>query len=743
MKDQKNRYVGVLFWTLVTTVSLAIARDGIMALKANGVVFGDIGTSVLYAVNAIFKIVPATWENVIGVGSIITYTLLFKISGVYNVVLRADHHGEGGLTALMAKLRDLKAAATNNPRTMLAITALSVFLVFAFGLLFGDALITAALSILSALEGILVAIENSAGGREAALQFKPWIVWLGAGILTGLYAIQRLGTSLIGACAGPIMTLHFIVIGALGTYWVCAAPQVVHVLNPYWAIRFIASNDPFVTMTVMGSVMLAITGGEALYADLGHFGRGPIRLAWFGFVKWALLLNYWGQCAYLLSGAEVVNGNIFYSMVPTWMAWGIPLSIYSMVVLETLATIIASQALITGMFSLAAAAMHLGLLFRMRVYHTSGKHEGQIYLPFINWTMYLGTLGIMLWFQESERLEAAYGLAVSLVMLVTSLSMILIAIHDAAFRWHPVISFAFFGLSAIVDVGFIVSNCLKFQHGGWFPITVGLLAFVILYTWKWGSAQVANASKSVLTKTMEWELLLRENLKDSMLAMDAGLFGAARLVTGDRVLSGLDRCFAFLAKQPITGADSIIPVVKRVTLKKLGALPVRDLTLSLQSVNIPTVEGDRYSVFPLMGNEVLSVHAKFGFSPENPEEIRDVPRILQALYDRKIVDVPEERWMYHVVGVLVEVGRTCPWWKRPFAKLFRLMHRFEVPFYRDVNIPNERLFIHELTYEFGEMTVLRMPEFEARQMTNDRSGAAALLAEQINAERNGSIATQA
>ncbi len=628
-----------------------------LALGANGVVFGDIGTSVLYAVNAIFfgdhTHLAVNQENVLGVISIVVWTLTFKITGVYNLILRADHHGEGGMTALLAKLKT---------KTGASVAMLSIALVFAAGLLFGDGIITAALSILSALEGVVVANPS----------FKPYVLPAGLVIVTVLYYFQHKGTEKIGFLFGPIMTLHFIIVAALGVAAVAGSPQILWAFWPGHAVRFLLTNDFHTILQVMGSVMLVITGGEALYADLGHFGRGPIRCSWLSMVYWCLMLNYLGQGAYLLSGAEVKEGNIFYSMVPAIHIFGVPLLVYAMVVLETMATVIASQALITGMFSLTSAAISLGLFPRLKVVHTSGEHSGQIYVPAVNWAMYIGTIILMLVFQKSTALEAAYGLAVALVMLITSLTMIKISTSE--WQWHPALAFGVFGLSAVIDVGFIVANSLKFQHGGYVPITIGFLLFFTMMTWRWGRTQIADALGRFNGKCIDWYIQLRIMLNDRQEALSEGFEYAAQLVSGPRRLVEMDRAVVFLTSRAIHGLEDKVPVVTRMFLKKYGAMPCHTTFLHVLLEDTATVpENERFRVIHL-GPNVYSVIVRYGFMEEP-----NVRKALAELQQQGAFVIPSDRWIIETGEEALLIDADVPWFNRFRLNVLKFILKIAAP----------------------------------------------------------------
>jgi KUP system potassium uptake protein len=386
----------------------------VLTLAALGVVYGDIGTSPLYAIKEIFfshhHSVAIERTNILGALSLVVWALTIIVTFKYIVyVLRADYGGHGGVFALYALLKKKKLPG---------VIVVSGLLMLAAGLLFGDGMITPAISVISAVEGL--SLITSA--------FDSYVVPITIAILVLLFLVQKKGTAKIGRIFGPITTIWFIVIGLLGLRYVLLQPEILLSFNPWLAVRFVLELPFKNLLLILGSVMLVIAGGEAMYADLGHFGKQPIRIGWFSLVYPALLLNYLGQGAYLLSGQAVINSNIFFSMVPTFM-------LIPMVVLATLATIIASQALITGVFSLTAQAISLGLIPWVKVLHTHQDQEGQIYVPIINKALLIGCVLLVLIFRSSSGLASAYGLAVSGDMLVTSIAMILLSKYLWKWSW--------------------------------------------------------------------------------------------------------------------------------------------------------------------------------------------------------------------------------------------------------------------------------------------------------------------
>ena len=434
-----------------------------LTIAATGIVFGGIGTSPLYALDQIFLGhggVPLTHENVLGGISLVIWTLTVIVAITYAIfVLRAQNDGEGGVFALYGLLHRFK-----NRGIMIFLWSLML----GAGLLFGDGIITPAISVLAAVEGFGVAAP--ALGRA--------VIPITAILLTALFAVQIKGTSGIGRVFGPILIVWFIVLAILGAYQIVHHTEILQAFNPVHGLMFLMRVGLFKALLVLGALILVVAGGEAMYADLGHFGALPIRTSWFTLVYPALLLNYLGQGAYLLSGAPIVGGKIFYSLVP-------PALLYPMILLATAATVIASQALISGAFSLALQATALGLFPRLQVLHTHHSHAGQIYVPFINWALYVGCIVLVITFGSSYALGAAYGLAVSGVMLITSLAMF--PVSRLCWGWGTVATGLLWGTLTMINGSFLLANSFKFLEGGFVPLSIGIAVFVIMATWRWGA----------------------------------------------------------------------------------------------------------------------------------------------------------------------------------------------------------------------------------------------------------------
>ncbi len=427
-----------------------------------GVVFGDIGTSPLYALKetmAGHHPIAVAQANVLGVLSLVFWAVMLMVSAKYvALIMRADNRGEGGSLALLA----LVTALTKDSRWRPVVVALGIF---AAALFYGDSMITPAISVLSAVEGLELVTPA----------LKPYVIPITALVLALLFAIQRYGTATVGMLFGPLMLLWFLCMGVLGLLSIVQTPSVLQALNPAFAVNFIAA-DPAKSFLALGAVVLAVTGGEALYTDMGHFGRFPIRLAWFGLVLPSLILNYYGQGALLLREQAAIK-NPFFLLAPGW-------ALLPLVVLATLATVIASQAVISGSFSVARQSVQLGYLPRMRIVQTSRRERGQIYVPFTNLTLFLAVMALVIGFGSSSNLAAAYGIAVTGTMMIDTVLVGFVML--LLWRWRPWLAVPLIAGFLLLDLAFFGANIVKVAQGGWFPIFIGLLSFTVLMTWKRG-----------------------------------------------------------------------------------------------------------------------------------------------------------------------------------------------------------------------------------------------------------------
>ncbi len=544
-----------------------------LSLTALGIVFGDIGTSPIYALRESFNpangIAP-TQANVLGILSLILWSLIIVISLKYlTFVMRADNHGEGGIIALTA-LVNPRSQVTARRRLVLVMAGL-----FGAALLYGDSMITPAISVLSAIEGLEVATPL----------FRPYVIPITLVILITLFSVQRRGTAGIGMLFGPVTLVWFLTLAVLGVFGIASHPGVIAAVNPLQGAAFFARNG-LAGFLVLGSVFLVVTGGEALYADMGHFGIRPIRLTWFILVLPALVLNYFGQGAVILEDPTTLE-HPFFLMAPGW-------ALYPLVGMATLATIIASQAVISGAFSLTQQAIQLGYLPRMKVEHTSSREIGQVYLPGINWALMLACLGLVIGFRTSSNLAAAYGVAVTTDMAVTTVIFVVVA----AKRWHwsPRSIVLFLSLFLIVDLAFWGANLPKIPQGGWFPIVVAAVIFTMMTTWKKGR-KVLAARLEVGALPIE---LLIADIRESQ----------PTRVPGTAV---------FMHKDP----DGTPPALLH-NLKHNRVLHQRVVLMSVVTLDVPRVaDEDRVSVVRV-ADDFHRVLAYYGFA-ESP----DVPAILE------------------------------------------------------------------------------------------------------------------
>lgn len=553
-----------------------------LSLAALGIVFGDLGTSPLYALQEAFHAergVPANPANVIGCASLFLWSLIIMVSLKYVwLLMRADNHGEGGILALLALLLgDLTPRERDKatPRSWFGPSFWIVLALIGTAMLYGDGVITPAISVLSAIEGISVATPA----------FGPYVVPLTVVILVGLFAVQSLGSSKVGFAFGPILALWFVVILILGLVSLVQTPEALAAFNPVAGYAFFQRNG-FRGFVALGAVVLCLTGGEALYADMGHFGRKPIRLAWYGLALPALVVNYLGQAALLLREPGAAD-HPFYAMVPTW-------ALYPMVLLATLATIVASQALISAVFSLTSQAMQLGLFPRVRVVHTSADTRGQIYVPSLNWCLMAATVAVVLGFRSSESLAAAFGLAVSTTMAITTILFGRLARHRFGWSvWHIA---SILGVILVADLAFVGANALKFADGGWLPLLLGILMFVLMLSWRYGR-----------------NLLMRSRLASSLSMAD--LIEALRISPPHRV----EGTAVFLSERYLE-----VPTVLMHHLKHNQVLHQQVVLLTLETADRPRVPlSERISQTELdLG--VICVLARHGFM-EQP----NVPELLQ------------------------------------------------------------------------------------------------------------------
>ena len=602
---------------------------GALTLGAIGVVYGDIGTSVLYAMKEVFGSghVPFTEANVYGILSIFFWTLTVIVSLKYVVlVLRADNHGEGGLVAMLALASQSVKDRPKLRRVLLLVG------VFGTCLFYGDGVITPAISVLSAVEGLEV----------ISPAFKKYVIPMTLVILFGLFAVQKRGTAGIGKFFGPITVVWFICIAALGVFHIMEDPDILWAINPAYAVGFIW-NQPFITFIILGAVVLCVTGGEALYADMGHFGKKPIRVAWFSIVMPCLTLNYFGQGALLLVHPETVK-NPFFNMAPDWFL--IPL-----VGLATMATVIASQALISGAFSVTKQIIQLGYLPRLQVQHTSVKDTGQIYLPFVNWGLFVTIVLAVVMFKSSSNLAAAYGIAVCTDMLITTVLTFFVIRYGWKYPlWLCIAATSFF---FVVDFAFWASNLLKLFDGGWFPLLIGGAVFTLMLTWKDGR-----------------RLMNKKLMAD---AIDLPSFLEAVFVSPP---ARVDGTAVFL-----TAEVGTVPNAMLHNLKHNKVLHANNLFVTVRSHETPWIGLDKRIEIDSLGHDCWQVVINYGFKNDP-----DVPKALHHIKARGC-DLNPMTTSYFLSRdtVVPSLGEGMAPWRE---KLFAQMHRNASAAADFLNLPN-------------------------------------------------------
>ncbi len=600
-----------------------------LTVGAIGVVYGDIGTSVLYALKEVFGSghVPLTPDNVYGILSMIFWTLTVIVSLKYVVlVLRADNGGEGGLIAMLAL-----ASQAVKDRPVLRKVLLSVG-IFGTCLFYGDGVITPAISVLGAVEGLEV----------ISPQFVKYVVPLTLVILLSLFWVQKRGTAGIGQFFGPITLVWFGVIAALGIYHIAENPAILLALSPHYGLLFVW-NHPGLTFVLLGAVVLCVTGAEALYADLGHFGKKPIRLAWFCVVMPALTLNYFGQGALLLAHPEAVK-NPFYMMAPDW-------ALLPLVALATLAAVIASQALITGAFSVTKQVIQLGYLPRLNMIHTSAREIGQIYIPSVNWGLFAVIVLAVVMFKSSSNLAAAYGVAVCTDMLITTM----LTFFVVRYRWHYPLALCVLatGFFIAIDFVFWASNLLKLLDGGWFPLAIGAAVYILMSTWKDGRALL--------------------NSKIQADSMDLHSFLEAVFVAPPVRVQGTA---VFL-----TASVGTVPNALLHNLKHNKVLHETNLFVTVHNHERPWIGLDKRIEIERLGHDCWQVLIHYGFKNDP-----DVPKALQQLKGRGVaLDPMLTSYFLSRDTVVPTLGDEMAQWRE---KLFAQMHHNASSAADFLNLPN-------------------------------------------------------
>lgn len=586
-----------------------------LTLGAIGVVYGDIGTSVLYAVKEVFGSghVPFTTDNVMGVLSIFFWTLTVIISLKYvTLVLRADNNGEGGLVAMLAL-----ASQSVKDRPKLRRVLLFVG-IFGTCLFYGDGVITPAISVLSAVEGLEVVSPT----------FKKAVIPLTLVILFGLFAVQKRGTADIGKFFGPITLVWFAAIAVLGASHIVHNPEILLAMSPHYALAFMWA-EPGTTFVILGAVVLCVTGGEALYADMGHFGKKPIRLAWFSVVMPCLTLNYFGQGALLLSNPAAVK-NPFFMMAPAW-------ALVPLVGLATLATVIASQALITGAFSVTKQVIQLGYLPRFQVLHTNVKETGQIFMPFVNWGLFVLIVLAVVLFKSSSNLAAAYGIAVTLDMLITTVLTFFVIRY--AWRYPLALCVAATGVFFVVDLAFFASNLLKLFEGGWFPLLIAAGVFTLMLTWKDG--------RRLLNSKLQADAI------DLNSFLEAVFISPPTRVPGTAVF--------------LTAAPGTVPNAMLHNLKHNKVLHEINLFVTVLNHEVPWIGMDKRLSIESLGHDCWQVVVNYGFKNDP-----DLPKALMQLNGRGCeINAMTTSYFLSRDSVVPTLGSGMAFWRE---KLFAQMH---------------------------------------------------------------------
>ena len=612
-----------------------------LSIAALGVVFGDIGTSPLYAIRECFYGdfgIAVTPANVLGVLSLIFWSLILVVSVKYlTFILRADNHGEGGIIALTSLIRPRGLMKMEGKWILVAVG------VFGACLLYGDGMITPAISVMSAIEGMGVITH----------QLDPYIIPVTVIILAGLFLLQPRGTGSVGALFGPVIFVWFCTLGVLGFLQVIKNPVIFRALLPWHGFDFLLRNHVH-GFLVLGAVFLVVTGAEALYADMGHFGRRPIRLVWFVLVLPALLLNYFGQGAVLLTNPQAAN-DPFYAIVPSW-------GMIPMVFLATAATIIASQAVISGAFSLTRQAVQLGYLPRIKIVHTSAKQIGQIYVPLVNWVLMVSTIGLAVGFHSSSKLAAAYGVAVTSTMLISTILFFVVAREK--WKWPSIGIFVFLIFFLVIDTSFFLANISKIFHGAWFPLVIGAIVFTIMITWKQGRELLWSRLRR---RTLSLDKFLQSIAHDPPLRVD-----------GQAVF--------------LTGNPDVVPVALMHNLKHNKVMHNQIAFLNFRTREVPRVPNNEKVEVEKLGSGFYRIVAWYGFMEE--------PKIknIFSLAREKGLDFDPDKVSYFLGREKLTISDSPGMW-RWRIKLFSFMSRNAMEAADFFNLPGSKIVELGVTLE--------------------------------------------
>lgn len=609
-----------------TSVNLTIKPEikksatPMLALAALGVVYGDIGTSPLYTLHEIFagahNPVPITHDNILGILSLMFWALMMIVSFKYVLfIMRADNRGEGGIMALMALVRNIGGTKQVSFLMTLGLLGAALF--------YGDAVITPAISVLSAIEGLQI----------AAPSLKAFVLPLTIAVLVMLFSFQKYGTAAVGKLFGPIVIIWFLTLAIFGVMGIARVPAVLQALNPGYAIGFLTGHGAL-GFFALAAVVLTVTGAEALYADMGHFGRKPVQLAWFFIVLPALVLNYFGQGALLLTNPAAIE-NPFYLLAPTW-------ALYPLVALSTMATVIASQAVISGAYSITQQAIQLGYCPRMEIQHTSSSERGQIYVPTVNWALMIAVVLLVLAFGSSSSLAAAYGIAVTGTMIITTILAYVVACNTLA--WNRSLVTALVAVFLVVDIAFFSANLTKIPDGGWLPLVFGIVLFVLMSTWRKGRQLLTN-------KLVEESMQLTPFIQSLNLS---GSSAAIQRVSGSAVF--------------LTHNQTVVPHALLHSLKHYKALHERVILLTMKTEDTPVVEAAKRVTVEALGGHFYRVLVSYGFT-EKP----DIPAaLMQCREYNLILDEMDTSYFLGRETLIPKVNATMALWREKlFINMFR------------------------------------------------------------------------